>query len=105
MSLDALWMGVPVVTMCGQTAVSRAGLCYLSNLGLNDLVAQTPQQYVEIAARWSADLPGLAHLRATLRQRMEASPLTDVKRFARNVEAAYREMWERWRSGGGRRSG
>lgn len=96
MSLDALWMGVPVVSLCGQTAVSRAGYCYLSNLALGDLVATTPQQYVQIAVRLAADAGRLSELRSTLRQRMEKSPLTDPVRFARNIEAAYRTMWRRW---------
>jgi predicted O-linked N-acetylglucosamine transferase (SPINDLY family) len=93
---DALWMGVPVVSLAGQTAVGRGGLSILSNLGLPDLVAHDPQQYVQIAADLAGDLPRLAGLRAALRSRMERSPLMDAPRFARNVEAAYRSMWRRW---------
>jgi len=95
-SLDALWMGVPVVTRAGQTAVSRAGLSQAMNLGLGELVAQTPQQFVDIAKTLAADLPKLNQLRSTLRQRMLHSPLMDANRFARNVEAAYRHIWQRW---------
>jgi len=95
-SLDALWMGVPVVTLVGRTAVGRAGLSQLTNLGLPELVAETPDAFVQIAAALAGDLPRLAELRASLRQRMERSPLMDAPRFACNVEAAYREMWRRW---------
>jgi predicted O-linked N-acetylglucosamine transferase (SPINDLY family) len=93
---DALWMGVPVVSLAGQTAVGRGGLSILSNLGLTDLVAQDCQQYVRIALELAGDLPRLSALRATLRERMLNSPLMDAPRFARNIEAAYREMWRRW---------
>jgi len=95
-SLDALWMGVPVVTIVGNTVVGRAGLCQCNNLGLPDLVAQSPDQFVRIAIELASDLPRLTHLRQTLRDRMQRSPLMDATRFAKNVEAAYRTMWQRW---------
>jgi len=93
---DALWMGVPVVSLAGQTAVGRGGLSILSNLGLPELVAHDAEQYLRIAEELAGDLARLAGLRATLRQRMQNSPLTDAPRFAGNVEAAYRQMWRRW---------
>jgi predicted O-linked N-acetylglucosamine transferase (SPINDLY family) len=93
---DALWMGVPVVSLAGQTAVGRGGVSILSNLGLPELVAQDPEQYVRIAVELAHDLPRLSALRASLRERMQASPLMNAARFARNVEAAYRTMWQRW---------
>jgi predicted O-linked N-acetylglucosamine transferase (SPINDLY family) len=68
----------------------------LSNVGLPELVAQDGPQYVQIAAALARDLPRLSQLRATLRDRMQQSPLMDAPRFARNVEAAYRDMWRRW---------
>ena len=92
-SLDSFWMGVPVVTLLGQTAVSRAGWCQLSNLKLSELAGHAPDQFVQIAVNLANDLPRLQSLRSTLRQRMEQSPLMDAPRFARNVEAAYRQMW------------
>jgi predicted O-linked N-acetylglucosamine transferase (SPINDLY family) len=92
-TLDALWMGVPVVSLAGDTAVSRGGLSILSNLGLHELVATTPEQYVQIAADLARDLPRLNQLRASLRARMQASPLMNARQFARDVEAAYRQMW------------
>jgi len=95
-SLDALWMGLPVVSLAGQHPVSRAGLSQLSNLGLPELVAFSEDDYVDIATQLAHNLPRLAELRRTLRPRMEASPLMDAPRFARNIEAAYRTMWQRW---------
>jgi protein O-GlcNAc transferase len=95
-SLDALWMGVPVVTLVGQTVVGRAGLCQSMNLGMPEFIAQTPEEYVAIASRVTVDLSRLATIRAALRARMESSPLMQGPRFARNMEAAYREMWRRW---------
>ncbi len=95
-SLDALWMGVPVITLCGQTCVSRAGLSQLTNLHLTDLVANTPEQFIHIATQLANDLPRLATLRATLRPRMQSSPLMNAPLFARNVESAYRTLWTKW---------
>ena len=92
-SLDSFWMGVPVVTLVGQTAVSRAGWCQLSNLGLPELAGHSPEDFARIAIELANDLPRLAQLRAGLRQRMQASPLMDAPGFARAIEAAYRQMW------------
>jgi len=93
---DALWMGVPVLTLPGAALVSRAGLSLLSSVGLGELAASSEEHYVRLAAELAGNLPRLADLRATLRARMLASPLMDAPRFARDVEAAYREMWRRW---------
>ena len=95
-SLDALWMGVPVVTLAGRTAVGRGGVSILSNAGLTELIALTPEQYVAIALELAKDLATLAELRAQLRQQMQASPLTDGKRYATDVDAAFRRMWQTW---------
>jgi predicted O-linked N-acetylglucosamine transferase (SPINDLY family) len=95
-SFDACWMGVPVVTLVGPTPVGRAGLSLLANLGLAELVATTRERFVSIAVGLANDLPRLSQLRATLRDRMQASSLMDAPRFARTVEAGYREMWRRW---------
>jgi predicted O-linked N-acetylglucosamine transferase (SPINDLY family) len=98
-SLDSFWMGVPVVTLVGPTVVGRAGLCQLMNLGLPELIAASAEQYVRVAAELAEDLSRLSKLRATLRERMQASPLMDAPRFARHIEAAYRVMWRRWCAG------
>jgi predicted O-linked N-acetylglucosamine transferase (SPINDLY family) len=93
---DALWMGAPVVTLSGKTAVGRGGCSILSNIGLPELMAKTPEQYVQIAVSLAADLSRLNTLHSSLRNRMEASPLRDAKRCARDIEAAYRQMWLAW---------
>jgi len=98
---DALWMGVPVVSLRGRTAVGRGGVSILSNLGLAELIAENTDQYVAIAKALAEDLPRLAELRGGLRQRMRRSPLMDGEQFARDVESAYRQMWRRWCTPGG----
>ncbi len=90
---DAIWMGVPVVTLSGQTSVGRGGRSILSNISLSDLVAETPRQYVELAVGLAADRPRLGELRSSLRARLEQSPLRDPQTFARDLEAAFRQMW------------
>jgi predicted O-linked N-acetylglucosamine transferase (SPINDLY family) len=95
-SLDALWMGVPVVSLAGGTSVSRAGLSILNNLGLPDLVAFSEDDYVRIAVDLAGNLSRLTKLRTTSRGRMEASVLMNAPHFARQVEAAFRSMWRRW---------
>jgi predicted O-linked N-acetylglucosamine transferase (SPINDLY family) len=95
-SLDALWMGVPVVSLAGNAPVSRAGLSQLSNLGLPKLAAHSEEDYVRIAVELAGDLPRLLGLRRSLRERMKNSVLMDAPRFTRNVEAAYRSMWQTW---------
>ena len=93
---DALWMGVPVVTLSGDTAVGRGGRSILSNLGLTELVAFTPDEYAQIAIDLARDLDRMTSLRRGTRARMLASPLMDAEKFARDVEAAYRRMWHVW---------
>ena len=68
----------------------------LSNMGLTELIADTPQRYVDIAVGWARDLPRLTELRAGLRQRMQLSGLMNGKQFAAEVEAAFRGMWTTW---------
>jgi predicted O-linked N-acetylglucosamine transferase (SPINDLY family) len=95
-SLDALWMGVPTVTLRGETVVGRAGVSQAMNLGLPELIATTPDEYVRIASSLAANLDQLGELRRTLRDRMRRSPLMDGARFARNVESLYRDIWRRF---------
>ncbi len=95
-SLDAFWMGVPVVTTVGRTVVGRAGVSHLRSLRMPELAGATPEEFVRIAVGLAGDLPRLSGLRATLRERMRRSPLMDAAGFARGIEAAYRTMWRRW---------
>ncbi len=93
-TLDALWMGVPVVTLVGKTVVGRAGLSQLRNLGLEELAANSAGDFVRITTEWTADLSRLSDLRQNLRHRMRGSSLMDAGKFAREIERAYREMSE-----------
>lgn len=98
-SCDALWMGVPVVSLAGSTAVSRAGSTLLSNVGLERLVATTGEQYVERAAELIRDQARLAELRRELRRSLESSPVMNAPQFARDFEAALRAAWRAWCAG------
>jgi protein O-GlcNAc transferase len=95
-SLDSLWMGVPVVTRIGNTPPGRGTYSQLSNLGLGELAGRNDEEFVNIATLLANDLPRLERLRRTLRDRMERSPLMDGKRFAKNLEAIYRQVWRKW---------
>jgi len=94
---EALWMGVPVVTLRGDRHAGRVGASLLGQLGLDDLTARTVEEYIEIAAALAGDRDRLIELRQNLRARMRASSLCDAPAFARKIEGAYREMWRRWR--------
>ena len=93
---EALWMGVPVVSLAGPTHASRVGVSLLSNIGLPELIAQTPEAYVALALRLANDHQWLSDFRISLRDKIKCSPLTDASGFARTVETAYRTMWRRW---------
>ncbi|MGC2856237.1 tetratricopeptide repeat protein [Novispirillum sp. DQ9] len=91
-SCEALWMGVPVVTLAGDNHVSRVTASLLATCGLHDLIATDEEGYVARAVALAADQDRLATLRRTMRDRLLACPLTDYTGFARRVEAAYRAM-------------
>ena len=94
---ESLYFGVPVVSLHGRNGVSRSGLSLLGALGLGELVASTPEQYVEIAVALGSDLSRLGELRASLRARFEQSSLRDERRFAANFEGLLRTAWEQHR--------
>jgi predicted O-linked N-acetylglucosamine transferase (SPINDLY family) len=93
---EALWMGVPVVTLQGSVLPSRISASFLSVLQMQDWVAASEKDYVRIAVEAARDLPRLAALRGQLRGRMAGTVLGDPRRYTRAVEAAYRTMWQRW---------
>jgi len=92
---ESLWMGVPVLSLCGVTRASRNSAAILARVGLNDWVVGTPEQYVALAARLANELDRLAQLRSQLRDRMEPS-LCDARRLTRELEKAYRTIWHRF---------
>jgi predicted O-linked N-acetylglucosamine transferase (SPINDLY family) len=93
---EALWMGVPTVTVPGEIFASRHSMSHLSNAGLADWVALDLATYVELAVRRTSDIPALADLRAGLRAHVKASPLCDAPRFGRNLSEALRRAWRAW---------
>ena len=92
---EALFMGVPVVTLVGKTHVSRMGASLLSALGLTETIAYTPKEYIDIGIKLARDIERLQHLRSTLREQMSTSPLMDAGSFTRHLENLYRQIWER----------
>lgn len=96
---DALWMGVPVLTMPGSRSTSRSAASILRTVGLEDWIAASPEDYVRRAVQFASERETIAGLRRSLRERMRGSPLMQEARFARNMEQAYRAMWRRWCSG------
>ena len=99
-AIDALnWMGVPVVTLAGPTGVSRIGRSVLISAGLGDFVADTQEQFVQIASKIAGDIPRLTEMRSALRSQIESSPLMDAHGFTREVESAFRRIWRTWCEG------
>lgn len=96
---EALWMGVPVVTLAGQCHASRVGVSLLTNAGFPELVAKSPRDYIEIAAGLARNVSRLQADRLAARNRLRLSSLMDARRFADDVENAYRMMWIDWCKG------
>jgi len=99
---DALWMGVPTVTWSGGTSVSRATKSILTSAGLGHLAADTPEEFVRIAASLARDPLALRDQRHRMRGRLLSAPLLDHAGFTRRLESAYRRMWETWAADGAR---
>jgi predicted O-linked N-acetylglucosamine transferase (SPINDLY family) len=91
---EAMWMGVPTLTLQGHTMLSRQGASLLSAAGLQDWIATSYEDYIAKAIYLASDLPKLAVLRAGLRDQVSISPLFDAPRFARNFEQALWAMWQ-----------
>ena len=93
---DALWMGVPAITLPRDSAISRGGLSILSTLRLKEFVARDPEDYVRIASELSEKAERLVSLRSTMRDRMQNSALMDIAGYRRDVESALRRAWHDW---------
>ena len=93
---DSLWMGIPVVTLSGQTAVGRMGRCILSNIGHPELIADSVEQYVRLAVDWAQDLNRLARIRSELRGKLQNSPLMNPAQLTRNLEHDFRQVWQNY---------
>jgi predicted O-linked N-acetylglucosamine transferase (SPINDLY family) len=95
-TVEAIWMGVPVLTLSGEHFLSRQGVGLLANAGLHDWIATDTDDYVARAASHASDLQSLTKLRAGLRRQVLDSPIYDTERFAEHFEAALRAMWQKW---------
>jgi protein O-GlcNAc transferase len=93
---EALWMGVPTLTLAGDTLLSRQGASLLTAVGLSDWIVTSRKDYIDKALTLAGDIPKLAKLRAVLREQVKTSPLLDAPRFAHGLEEAYRSMWRKW---------
>jgi protein O-GlcNAc transferase len=93
---EALWMGLPVITLEGKTHVSRVGVSLLTNVGLPEYIAKTQDKYIEKAVELAKDIEKLQMLRKSLRDKMIKSPLTNAKQFTAHLEDCYRKMWKTW---------
>ena len=95
-SMDTVWMGVPFVTLAGKHFVSRMGVTILTNAGMPELIAHNIDEYIKIASDLANDRERLKKMRHNLRDRVKDSPIMNQQAFARNMEAAYHEMWKAW---------
>jgi protein O-GlcNAc transferase len=91
---EALWMGIPVVTLAGERLASRHSASHLANAGLPELIATSPEQYVAIARDIAGDRGRLAALRERLREQVASSPLGNSELFVRNLLALFRRIWQ-----------
>ena len=89
-------MNVPVVTMAGTTHISRVGASLLTNMGLPQLVTHTEEEFVNVASGYAKNRDSLVELRKGLRARLQNSRVMDGKQFARDFEAALRQVWKQW---------
>ena len=96
---EAVYMGGPVVTLAGARHGTRFGLSLLENVGLGELVSNTPEEYVEKAAALASDAELLAALHKNLRPMMQRSPVMDGKSYVREIEAMYEDVWQAWLDG------
>lgn len=96
---EALWMGVPVVTLAGDTHAGRVGASLMTAAGLPEFIAADTGTYIEIAAKLAGDTAGIVALRTSLRERLAQSALCDAPAFATKIERTYRQLWQAWCGG------
>ena len=96
---DALWAGLPVLTRVGESFAGRVAASLLGAIGLPELVTTTQAQYEALAVGLARDSARLARIRDTLAANRLTTPLFDTKLFARHIEGAYAQMYERYQSG------
>jgi len=94
-TMHSLWMGVPVVTLAGDHAVSRLSAAHLSRVGLTQFISHSEDEYLQCVLRAAQNLPALNQVRQSLRQRMNAAE-SDPATITRHLESAYRTMWQAW---------
>lgn len=95
-TLDSLAMGVPMVSLKGDRLIAHIGESLLAKVGLEDFIAPTKEAYIQKAVAFAKDIPKLANIRATLRQTMIDSPMTNPETFTRGLEDAFRTAWREW---------
>ena len=93
---EAMWMGVPVITLAGKTHVSRVGVSLLSTVGLSEFITNSEEEYIDKAVSLSQDIPRLKQLRDSLRNKMHQSSLTNGQTITTDLESAYCQMWLKW---------
>jgi len=93
---EALWMGVPTITLPGELFAARHSVSHLSNAGLGDWVTGSTESYIEMAVARAGNVAALAELRQGLREIVRQSPLCDAPRFGRNLGEALRHAWRAW---------
>ncbi len=93
-TIDALWTGVPVVTLAGEAHSSRTGASLMSAIGMPELITDSLEAYAEIAYRLATEPPALQAIQDKLARNRLSAPLFQPERLARHVEAAYRLMWK-----------
>ncbi|MBM3570447.1 MAG: tetratricopeptide repeat protein [Alphaproteobacteria bacterium] len=98
-TVDALWVGVPVVTLAAETSNGRTGASILSAMGLPELVAESVDAYEALCLKLLTDRDHLRRVRAKLAENRRLAPLFDIERLTRHLESAYRLMWENWLEG------
>lgn len=89
-------MGVPVIVLAGNVHSGRVGVSLLSMAGLTDFIAESPEKYIELACNLANDREQLNELHVNLRNIIQRSPLCDASSFTKEVESAYRTVWEKW---------